>query len=162
MAKQKKISKSSKPQKHSAATKPSEPPNQFIVEFSKVATENPRKTGAPKKYTKEFIEQLAPRMIKWFEKKKNWWLKDFAIQQGFNPRRLDEFAASNETFKDAFEMCKAIQESKLVKMGFVAYKDRFAIFLLKNVAGMRDRCDITSEDQKITAVEITIHKSRNK
>jgi len=118
------------------------------------------KGGMPLKYTPEFIEKLAPEMVTWFRKRKNWWLKSFAIQQGFSPNRLNEFANKSEVFREAMELCKAIQEEKLVNKGFQAYKDRFAIFMLKNVSGYKDRTDITSGDEKISAVEVLIRKSK--
>ena len=116
--------------------------------------------GRPVKYTPEFIEALAPEMVQWFKKKKNFYLKMFCCEKGFPSNRLSEFAEKSEVFADALRMCKDLQECKLVNKGFQAYKDRFAIFILKNVAGMRDRTDITTGDEPITAVTVTIHKAK--
>lgn len=94
--------------------------------------------GRPPTYTPEYLSRLAQDMVVWFKKKNNWWLKDFAIKKGFSAVRFSEFAITSKEFSEAYLLCKDIQESKLVHIGFKPYKDRFATFLLKNVAGMRD------------------------
>ena len=49
-------------------------------------------------------------------------------------------AGQNEYFSEAFKIVKEIQESRLVKMGFMKkYHPQMALFALKNVAGWRDK-----------------------
>jgi hypothetical protein len=119
--------------------------------------------GRPTIYTPEFIEALAPKMLAWFKKsKKHYYIKQFAVEQGIASRRLLEFTKTSEVFEEAYAMCKDIQECRWIDKGQQAYKDRFAIFILKNIAGMKDRTDITSDDEKVTAVEVTIVQSKRK
>jgi hypothetical protein len=112
-----------------------------------------KKTGRPLKYTDEYLEKLAKEMIAWFKKKKNWWLKDFSIEKGFCWSRFCEFAEVNKEFSLALELCKQIQESKLVHKSFLPYQDRPAYNALKNVCGWRDQQNIVFDD---TQFEITI------
>ena len=106
----------------------------------------------PKKYTPDYLDKLADELLKWINKPNSFWLKDFAIENGFASQQMTVFADSNEKFSLALKMAKDIQESKLVKMGFnKKYNCTMAIFALKNVAGWRDS---KLEDTDLTDTEI--------
>ena len=117
--------------------------------------------GAPPKYTDEVLSKIAKEMLVWFKKKRNWWLKDFAIQKGIVWRYLIELAKEHQELSDALELCKEIQESKLVHKMFLPYQDRPGAFALKNVAGWRDNQDITSGGKAIGGVILIDGKKVN-
>ena len=73
--------------------------------------------GRPVKYTKEFIEEEAEAFYKWMEGEKNIFFKSFAIERGYLPKYLNQFADKNEVFKECLEFGKAWQEQKLVNSG---------------------------------------------
>jgi hypothetical protein len=98
--------------------------------------------GRPPTYTKECLDLLAVEMVDWFKKRTNWWLKDFATQKGLVWRYLLELSKNHKELSDALELCKQMQESKLVHKSFLPYQGYPAAFALKNVAGWRDRQDV--------------------
>ena len=101
-----------------------------------------------KKYTDPEIERIADEMLEWFKEDKNVWLSDFAIQKLISRQRFSCFAKKNEYFNYVYDICKAMQESKLVKIGMSKRANAtMAIFALKNVAGWRD----TIEQKNINA-----------
>lgn len=100
------------------------------------------------KYTKRYIDNAAEELEKFMRQQNNYFLKDFAVMKKISAQRLSEFAKKNEKFKESLEKAKDIQESKLIKMGMQKGANQaFVIFLLKNVAGYRDRTEV---EQKIT------------
>jgi hypothetical protein len=118
-----------------------------LTSQKKIRTSKPKNNGkhpggAPVKYTPEVLSGIAKEMIVWFKKKRNWWLKDFAIQKGIVWRYVLELANNHQELSDALELCKQIQESKLVHKSFQPYQDRPAAFALKNACGWRDRTDV--------------------
>jgi hypothetical protein len=93
----------------------------------------------PPTYTIEFIEQLADKLEQWIADPKNFWLGDFASDNGLWRQRLDEFADKSEKFSDALKRAKTIQESRIVQGAMAGIlNSTMAIFSLKNVAGWRD------------------------
>lgn len=95
--------------------------------------------GRPKKYTDDYIDKLGNEMLEWFKDPKEFWLKDFAIKNGFPSQLFSVFAEKSDKFSEALKKAKDIQESKLVRMGFnKKFNCAMAIFALKNVSGWRD------------------------
>ncbi|MBS1516990.1 MAG: hypothetical protein JSS91_02790 [Bacteroidetes bacterium] len=93
-----------------------------------------------KHYTEDEISILADEMLKWFEGKNNFWLKDFAISKRIPRQRISEFCKSNEYFNYVYLLCNDLQESKLVKLGLVKkYNAALPIFALKNNCGWNDK-----------------------
>lgn len=112
----------------------------------------------PKKYTDEYLEKLADALINWINKPNSFWLKDFAIENGFASQQMTVFSERSEKFSEALKRAKDIQESKLVKMGFnKKYNCTMAIFALKNVAGWRDNENKNDNTEK-QAINITIKR----
>ena len=109
-------------------------------------TQEPIYRGAPKKariFAPEFIDGLAPKLIEFMKVKENFWLGDFAFDNGFHRNRMVEFASQSDVFAEAYEKSKQWQENKLVKMGASKnFNNTMCIFALKNVAGWRDITDL--------------------
>lgn len=100
-----------------------------------------------KHYSENEITILADEMLKWFENKNNFWLKDFAISKRIPRQRISEFCKSNEYFNYVYSLCNDIQESKLVKLGLVKkYNAALPIFALKNNCGWNDKPYISNEE----------------
>ena len=114
--------------------------------------------GRPKKYTTEYVEQLADEMLEWFAQPSNFWLKDFALSKGFHWASFIEVGKKNVKFSDALKRAKDMQESKLAKMGFSKkFNPAMAIFALKNTAGWRDKQEIESTNRvKFDKIEVVV------
>lgn len=82
-------------------------------------------------YEDKELEQIADLMYDYMMTKGNYWIKDFATENGFNPSKFIQFARENEYFADIYAICKAIQESKLIKLGMS--RPQMPIFILKSV-----------------------------
>jgi hypothetical protein len=98
-------------------------------------------------WTDATIERLADDMLEWFQKKENIWLKDFSVERMVHFQRFDEWADRNGYFGFVFSFCKAMQESKLVRLGLSKnFNASMPIFALKNVAGWRDVRELTGPE----------------
>ena len=93
-------------------------------------------------YTEPELRMIADEMLEWIstnegeKSSNNFWLNDFAAGKMITPARLKSFALVSDYFRAVFEICKAIQESKLLKMAL--YKEvnaTSAVFILKSVIG---------------------------
>ncbi len=90
-------------------------------------------------YTEKYLDKLGDALLDWFEQKGNVWLKDFFIEQRIPYSKIIEFKTKSEYFAYVYNVCKDLQESKLVKMGFnPKVKPTMPIFALKNVHGWKD------------------------
>lgn len=113
-----------------------------------------------RKYDKEFIERLADEMLKWFTEKnaagqQQIWLGDFAIEKMISRQRFPEFAKENEYFKNIYTICKEIEESRMIKIGFTS-KSGMPFFILKNLHNYTDAQKVVHSgaiEEKITFVE---------
>lgn len=106
------------------------------------------KLGRPLKYTEEYLNDLAIKLLDWIKVQSNWWLMDFAIENDLYAQQLTEFSAKNESFYLALKKAKTIQESRIVKLAMVRKIDTtMAIFTLKNIAGWRDKQREPEDDE---------------
>lgn len=103
----------------------------------------------PEKYTLEFLEALAAKLLVWMKIEGHFWLGDFAAENGLWLNRLSEFSKKSSTWKRAYTLAKQIQENKLVKLGFESGKFKMAYASLKHVANWRDKYDF-SGSQNVT------------
>lgn len=71
--------------------------------------------GRPLMYTKELIEKYADELIIWLDDPENYWYKDFCHEKKIHPKKMSEWAATNEKFKESLELAKSIQESRVFK-----------------------------------------------
>lgn len=70
--------------------------------------------GRPTQYTQEWLEEEAEAFIAWMKKPRSIYFKTFAIERGYSPTRLHEFAKMNDNFSRAMEYAAHWQEQKLL------------------------------------------------
>lgn len=103
-------------------------------------------SGAPLKYTDEWIENEAKLLIEWFDVPRNIWLKGFALTRGYDPVRFDEFANKSFVFSEALKKAKELQQFKLVdKALFNETNGGFTKFVLQNNHGWAERQQLTGD-----------------
>lgn len=104
-----------------------------------------------KHFTEDEIVYLADEMLKWFQVKKNYWLKDFANSKLISRNRIAEFCKRNVYFEFIYLACKEIQESKLLSLGLdKQYNTAMPIFALKNVCEWSDRVNVNGLSEEET------------
>lgn len=102
--------------------------------------------GRPTRYTSEYIEHEADAFEKWMEQPSSIYFKRFAINRGYHPQRLSEFAAQNERFSEVYERAKAWQEAKLVEGGLLnEFNAGFTKFVLGNTAGWTEKTQVSGD-----------------
>lgn len=89
-------------------------------------------------WDEETINKIADDMLLWFSNKKNYWLKDFAIEHRIPSQYISKFEDTSEYFKNILNICKDMQESRLFHLG-IQTRSSMPIFALKNVSKWRDK-----------------------
>ena len=70
--------------------------------------------GRPKKWTKKAIEDLAEKLVPFYQKNKEArFIANFCAEYLVGKQRISEFAAENVKFSEQLVICKAICESRL-------------------------------------------------
>lgn len=104
------------------------------------------KGGRPPKYTKAFIEAEADAFLEWMGRESSIWYKDFALERGYLPDQLSEWAKVNEKFSRVYKQSQAWQQSKLVKGGLLnQYNAGFTKFVMSNTCGWSDKQQVGSD-----------------
>jgi hypothetical protein len=100
----------------------------------------------PSKYTAEFIENEAKAFILWFSQPDNIYFKRFALERGYPPDELANFAKKNEVFKRAYLFAKEWQECKIVEGAlFNKLNSSFAKFAMANLSGWSDKQQVSGD-----------------
>ena len=99
--------------------------------------------GRPVKYTAEFIEAEADAFERWMQREDSLWYKDFALERGYLPDQLSEWAKINEKFSRVYRKSQEWQQSKLVKGGLLnQFNAGFTKFVMGNTCGWSDKQQI--------------------
>lgn len=99
--------------------------------------------GAPQKYTDSWIEQEAEAFRQWMQLPESIFFKSFAIERGYSPQRLTEFAEKNKVFSEVFKLAKDWQESKLINCGlFNKTNSGMTKFVLANHHGYSEKSQV--------------------
>lgn len=102
--------------------------------------------GRPKKYTPEFIEKEADALKKWMSQENSIYLTRFALERGYNNRRLYEFKKVSAKFARILGMAKDWQEVKLVEKGLTGvYNANFTKFVLSNSHGWTEKQQVSGD-----------------
>lgn len=100
----------------------------------------------PSKYTQEFIENEAKAFILWFSQPENIYFKRFALERGYPPDVLADFAKKSEVFGRAYTFAKAWQECKIVEGAlFNKLNSNFAKFAMTNLSGWTDKQQVSGD-----------------
>lgn len=100
--------------------------------------------GRPKKYTKEYLDQLADELIAWIEVPENYWFKDFALQRRVIPDEMKVWAQESEKFGRAYALAKNNQEKKMFSGAMKGeYNAAMAKFGLANCHKWSERSETT-------------------
>ena len=98
--------------------------------------------GRPKIYTQEFMEKEAVAFAAWMKKKDSIYFKNFAVERGYHPEKLADFARESEKFNLVYRQAKPWQEGKLAKGGLTnKYNSGFCKFVMANTCGWRERTE---------------------
>jgi DNA-packaging protein gp3 len=96
--------------------------------------------GRPRKYTTEYIENLADVLIEWLQDENNYWFKDFCIERKIDPDFMTIWAKENEKFAGAYKLAKSIQESRIFKGAMIdSFNASLSKFALMNCHGWTDK-----------------------
>ncbi len=96
--------------------------------------------GRPQKYTAEFIEKEAVAFEEWMNRPGSIYFKRFAINRGYHPQRLSEFADQNDKFSEVYRKAQAWQEVRLAEGGLTnEFNSGFCKFVMSNVCGWTDK-----------------------
>ncbi|MBS0655026.1 MAG: hypothetical protein JSR46_04555 [Verrucomicrobia bacterium] len=102
--------------------------------------------GRPEIYSDQWLKEEAVALLEWFTAPRNIWLKGFALQRGYDPTRLDEFAIKSVEFSSALKKAKAMQEYKLVDMGLFKEIDSGLVkFTLTNNHGWTEKQQVSGD-----------------
>jgi hypothetical protein len=100
--------------------------------------------GCPQKYTDKWIEQEAEALLQWMKKEDSVYFKSFAVERGYSPQRLTEFAKSNKVFSEALELAKSWQECRLVNYSlWNKINSNITKFCLANCHGFSDKTELS-------------------
>lgn len=101
---------------------------------------------SPTKYTNEFIEKEAIAFVEWFSKPENIYFKRFALERGYPPDALADFAKRSEVFRRAYGFAKEWQECKIVEGAlFNRLNSNFAKFAMANLSGWSDKQQLSGD-----------------
>ena len=96
--------------------------------------------GKPSLHTESFIAKEAEALIEWVKSPLNLYYKKFALERGYHPQRLSEFAKKSEKFAEALERAKGWQEIRLIEGGLSnVYNASITKFVLTNCHGWAER-----------------------
>lgn len=102
------------------------------------------KGPAPSLYTQEFIENEAKAFVYWFSKPENIYFKRFALERGYPPDALADFAKKSEVFSRAYLFAKEWQECKIVEGAlFNKLNSNFAKFAMSNLSSWSDKQQVS-------------------
>lgn len=113
--------------------------------------------GRPIEYTEAFLEKEAEALLIWFENPSNFYYKKFALERGYSPQRLSEFAKCNQRFSEALEKAKAWQELRLVEGGLQGgYNATITKFVLTNCHNWAERTQQTLSGDAVNPLSFVL------
>lgn len=102
--------------------------------------------GRPKIWTDEAIEKEAEAFLVWLSLPDSIWYEDFALERGYCPDYISEWADSNDRFRRVYKYAKGWQKSKLTKGGLLnTFNPPFTKFVMSNTCGWTDKSETKSE-----------------
>ena len=97
-------------------------------------------------YTDEWIREEAERFREWMRRDGSVYFKSFAIERGYCPQRLTEFAEKSAEFAEALSFAKHWQEQKLVILGlFNKINSVLTKFVLTNCHSWKEQTQVSGD-----------------
>ena len=122
-----------------------------------------REGGVPAIYTDAFIENETEALLEWLKDEGNVYFKRFALERGYNPQRLSEFAQQNKRFSEALEKARAWQELRLVEGGLHGgYNATITKFVLTNCHSWVDRMQQTLSGDSVNPLSFLLQSCDGK
>lgn len=119
--------------------------------------------GCPERYTDAFIEREATLLLEWLKNDCNVYFKKFALERGYHPQRLSEFAQKNKKFSEALEKAKAWQELRLIEGGLQGgYNATITKFVLTNCHNWTDRTQQTLSGDTVNPLSFILQSCDGK
>lgn len=113
--------------------------------------------GRPVEYTLDFIEKEADLLLEWLKNPSNFYFKKFALERGYSPQRLSEFASTSLRFSEALDKAKGWQEARLVEGGVQgSYNAPMTKFVLTNCHNWADRSQQTVSGDAINPLSFVL------
>ena len=104
--------------------------------------------SGPDKYTDDWLEAEALAFEEWMQRPDSVFFKSFAIERGYSPQRLAEFADKSKVFSEVYEKAKAWQECRLAVGGLTKkFEPSLTKFLLANQHGYREKSEVNGSLQ---------------
>lgn len=98
---------------------------------------------------KEIVQHKLGELPNFFE--------DFAVKIGVHVGTLEEWRKEHPAFYEAYKIAKDIQLSRMVKGSISGtYNSSASIFALKNIAGWRDKQEVSGPDGGPLQVNFTV------
>lgn len=115
------------------------------------------KGGKPTLHTDSFIAKEADALVEWIKNPTNLYYKKFALERGYHPQRLSEFAKKNEKFAEALGQAKCWQELRLIEGGLSnSYNASITKFVLANCHGWADRQQQTVSGDTVNPLALVL------
>jgi hypothetical protein len=99
--------------------------------------------GRPPRYN---VDDEADAFEAWMQREDSLWYKDFALERGYLPDQLSEWAKKNEKFARVYKKSQEWQQSKLLKGGLLnKFNAGFCKFVMGNTCGWYDKQQISGD-----------------
>jgi hypothetical protein len=106
--------------------------------------------GRPKKYTEEFLNKELKAFYEWMKLPESVYFKNFSLERGYSPNRLNEFAEEHAGFSVALEYARDWQQGRLIQLGLFKKTDAgLTKFLLSAVHSMYDHSKTEEKPQTL-------------
>lgn len=103
-------------------------------------------TGAPEKYTPDFLIALSKKLYEWAKLPDNYILGEFCFDNMFSLQRISEFAAKSKEFSEMLNIVKTACQNKLQKNALQRKTDAtITKYILSNHYDWKEKTDISSD-----------------
>jgi hypothetical protein len=118
--------------------------------------------GRPRHHSVEDVERFADEFKIWLNDPSHVWIKDFALDNDFDPDYLHEWAKENEKFGGVYKQAKQRQESRLVNGGLnELYNGSIVKFVLANAHGWTDKQETKVSGDAANPLAFILNSVRN-
>lgn len=120
--------------------------------------------GRPPIYTDEWLINEANALVEWTKQPGSIYFKRFAIDRGYSPNRLSEFAKMSHTFSVAYEYVKQWQEVRVSEGAINSeFNPSFSKFFMANVCGWTEKTEtkLSGDNQNPLSFALNVIETNN-